>query len=143
MYATGLSGAGSSASSRLSQEYGERGGGGVQSSSGVSFRDRDRDSTGGGGGAGGGGAGGGGRRLRGGRFEQDEPPGGGLTGLSNILRDFIPRLPAHSGPLPDIDTFVRQLRACVVPSRPSETATSLDTPAADGESASTQTEIGS
>ena len=106
----------------------------MQSSSGSSYR--DRDSLGGGGGVGG-------RRPRGGRFEQDEPPGGNLTGLPNILRDFIPRLPTHSGPLPDIDSFVRQLRACVVPSRPSETAVSLDPPAADGEGAPIQAEIGS
>ena len=125
-----LSCVGAGASTRQSQEYGDRGG--MQSSSGSSYRDSQ----------GGGGGGIGGRRSRGSRFEQEEPSGNSLVGLSNILRDFIPRLPVHTGPLPDIDTFVRQLRACVVPLRPSETTVSLDVSTGDGASVSAQSDIG-
>ena len=60
-----------------------------------------------------------------GRFVEDES--GTLAGLSNILRDFIPRLPTHSGPLPDVDGFIRQLRGCILPPRPAEiTASEMD-----------------
>ena len=60
-----------------------------------------------------------------GRFAEDES--GTLGSLPHVLRDFIPRLPTHSGPLPDVDGFIRQLRGCILPPRPAEiTASEMD-----------------
>jgi hypothetical protein len=36
------------------------------------------------------------------------------------------RLPPHAGPLPDVDGFIRQLRTCILPPRPSSGPTEAD-----------------
>jgi hypothetical protein len=42
------------------------------------------------------------------------------VGIASIVREFVPRLPHHTGPIPDIEGFIRQLRACVMPPRPAD-----------------------
>ncbi len=41
-----------------------------------------------------------------------------LSGVPVFLRDLLVRLPMHTGPPPDIDTFVDHLRRTVLPPRP-------------------------
>lgn len=41
-----------------------------------------------------------------------------LAGLPAILRDLLAKLPFHSGPLPDIDGFVRHVKSVILPPRP-------------------------
>jgi len=41
-----------------------------------------------------------------------------LAGLPAILRDLLAKLPFHSGPLPDVDGFVRHVKSVILPPRP-------------------------
>jgi hypothetical protein len=41
-----------------------------------------------------------------------------LVGVPIFLRDLLARLPPHTGPPPDIDTFVEHLKKTVLPPRP-------------------------
>lgn len=41
-----------------------------------------------------------------------------LAGLPVILRDLLGRLPFHSGPLPDVDGFIRHMKGVILPPRP-------------------------
>ena len=41
-----------------------------------------------------------------------------LAGLPVILRDLLGRLPFHSGPLPDLDGFIRHMKGVILPPRP-------------------------
>lgn len=59
------------------------------------------------------------RRWKRDRGDGDDGPGH-FSGVPPVLREFLPRLPAHSGPIPDVEGFIRQLRAVVLPPRPSD-----------------------
>jgi hypothetical protein len=53
-----------------------------------------------------------------------------LAGLPVILRDLLGRLPFHSGPLPDIDGFIRHMKGVILPPRPepdADTGPEVDT----------------
>ncbi len=41
-----------------------------------------------------------------------------LAGLPVILRDLLAKLPFHTGPLPDVDGFVRHMKSVILPPRP-------------------------
>ena len=58
------------------------------------------------------------RRWKRDRDGDDGP--GHFSGVPPLLREFLPRLPAHSGPIPDVEGFIRQLRAVVLPPRPAD-----------------------
>ena len=58
------------------------------------------------------------RRWKRDRDGDDGP--GHFSGVPPVLREFLPRLPAHSGPIPDVEGFIRQLRAVVLPPRPAD-----------------------
>ena len=58
------------------------------------------------------------RRWKRDRDGDDGP--GHFSGVPPVLREFLPRLPAHTGPIPDVEGFIRQLRAVVLPPRPSD-----------------------
>jgi hypothetical protein len=59
------------------------------------------------------------RRWRRDRGDGDDGPGH-FSGVPPVLREFLPRLPAHTGPIPDVEGFIRQLRAIVLPPRPAD-----------------------
>jgi hypothetical protein len=59
------------------------------------------------------------KRDRGGGGGGDDSEGPShLSGVPSILREFLPKLPSHSGSVPDIEGFMRQLRTLVMPPRP-------------------------
>ena len=59
------------------------------------------------------------RRWKRDRGDGDDGPGH-FSGVPPVLREFLPRLPTHTGPIPDVEGFIRQLRALVLPPRPAD-----------------------
>ena len=43
-----------------------------------------------------------------------------MSGLPVVLRDLLSKLPSHTGPMPDIDGFVRHMKSIVLPPRPAD-----------------------
>jgi hypothetical protein len=58
----------------------------------------------------------------GGSGQTFDDPTGYLAGIPSIIREMLPRLPPHMGPMPDITAFLKHLRGVVLPLRPEGTS---------------------